>query len=463
MPGTKNRLLLIIGPGILVAATGVGAGDLATGAFTGIKLGVAVLWAVVIGAGLKFLLNEGLARWQLATDSTLLEGCVAHLGRTFSWVFFFYLLAWSYLVGLALISACGVAAHAILPCSSLLHACGVTDRAVLQRFAPQTDKIIYGIVHSAIALVLVRWGGYRLFQKVMSVCIAVMFVVVVTTAVALKPAWSQVATGLVWPTIPQLGGEGLPWTIALMGGIGGTLTVLCYGYWIREEGRHGPEALKVCRIDLATGYAMTALFGIAMVMIGSTTDVELHGRGARLIVNLAEQLHATLGPVAMWAFLIGAWGAIFSSLLGVWQSVPYLFADFWGLMQKHHHAGVKQAVDTRSRPYRLYLWALAVVPVSGLWLSFEQAQKVYAIVGALCIPILALVLLILNGQSRLVGRRYRNSLPVSLLLAGALAFFALAGWFQIRSKFFKRQSEPAPRVEQTNTGNSLPASPHQLR
>ena len=46
-----TRLLAVIGPGILVAATGVGAGDLATGALAGGKLGVAVLWAVLIGAG----------------------------------------------------------------------------------------------------------------------------------------------------------------------------------------------------------------------------------------------------------------------------------------------------------------------------------------------------------------------------------------------------------------------------
>ena len=45
--GRPGSLLAMIGPGILVAATGVGAGDLATGALTGSRLGVAVLWAVV--------------------------------------------------------------------------------------------------------------------------------------------------------------------------------------------------------------------------------------------------------------------------------------------------------------------------------------------------------------------------------------------------------------------------------
>ena len=67
-----KTLLATIGPGILVAATGVGAGDLATATFTGTKLGTAILWAVVVGAVLKYVLNEGLTRWQLATGTTLI-------------------------------------------------------------------------------------------------------------------------------------------------------------------------------------------------------------------------------------------------------------------------------------------------------------------------------------------------------------------------------------------------------
>jgi len=41
--------LSVIVPGLLVAATGVGAGDLATASFAGSYLGVAILWAVVVG------------------------------------------------------------------------------------------------------------------------------------------------------------------------------------------------------------------------------------------------------------------------------------------------------------------------------------------------------------------------------------------------------------------------------
>ena len=231
----KRNLLTLLGPGILVAATGVGAGDLATASFSGMNLGVAILWAVLVGSFLKFVLNEGLARWQLATGETLLEGCVRNLGRPFQVAFLLYFLLWSIFVCAAIMAACGVAAHAIFP---------VFEEAA-------SGKLWFGILHSVVGTVMVLIGGFKLFQRVMAICIGVMFVTVVATAVLIGPDWGKVFSGLLLPTIPHFRAEGLVWTVALIGGVGGTLTVLCYGYWIREAGRKGPEDLRTCRIDLA--------------------------------------------------------------------------------------------------------------------------------------------------------------------------------------------------------------------
>jgi len=413
--------MTMIGPGILVAATGVGAGDLATGALTGSKLGLAILWAVLVGAVLKFVLSEGLTRWQLATGDTLLEGCVKHFGRPVQWIFLVYLIVWSFLVGMALMSACGVASHAIFPL-----------------VGPQQDKIIYGIIHSAIAYTLVRVGGYQVFEKVMSVCIGIMFLVVVSTTIALLPPMKEVALGLFIPSIPQMDGEGLDWTIALLGGIGGSLTVVCYGYWIREENRYGAEALKTCRSDLAAGYIMTAIFGICMVIIGHSLGA-IEGGGATLVIKIADFLKEEfggMGGVVKWAFLAGAWGAIFSSLLGVWQSIPYLFADFCLLAQEQKSGGDRQVVDTKSFPYQAYLLGIATLPILGMVaLNFTQAQKIYAIVGAFFIPMLALALLLLNGREAWIGKEFRNSKVTALILAVAFVFFLCAGWVGIQSRF----------------------------
>ena len=415
----RLQLFAIIGPGLLVAATGIGAGDLATAAFTGSRVGTAVLWAVVLGAFVKFVLNEGLARWQLATGQTLLEGAVGKFGFVVAAVFGPYFLVWSFLVALALMSACGVTMHALVPV-----------------FSDAADaKIAFGILHGAAGVVLVLLGGFRLFERVMSFLIVVMFLTVVVTAGMLWPGTTEVLQGLIFPAPATLCGESLAWTIALMGGVGGTVTVLCYGYWIREKGREGGGDLRICRIDLGVAYAMTAVFGICMVIIGSTLTLP-EKRGAGLIVELAAQLEGPLGPVGKWAFLIGAWGAVFSSLLGVWQAIPYLFTDLWVLLHRRFREGSGEATNrrdyTRSRPYRAYLLALAIVPVYWLTMSFSTVQKAYAITGAVFIPLLAVTLLVLNGRRGWVDDRFRNRRLTTIILLLATAFSA---WLLFKAIF----------------------------
>jgi Mn2+/Fe2+ NRAMP family transporter len=298
--------------------------------------------------------------------------------------------------------------------------------------AARSDKIIYGVAHSLVAVLLIRWGGYRLFEKVMGACVAVMFLAVVATAVALGPPWGQVLSGLVMPRLPTGVAGGVSWTVALMGGVGGTVTILCYGYWIREEGRRGIGELATCRIDLASGYVLTALFGLSMVVIGQSLG-QLEGGGARLMVEMARKLENTLGaagPLAKWVFLAGAWGAIFTSLLGVWQSVPYLFADLWGMGRGA--ASSEPGVNTQGWAYQAYLYGIALVPIVGLVaVDFATMQKVNAVVGALFIPMLAAVLLLLNGRARWIGAAHKNSPATTAVLVGAVLFFLLAGGMEI--------------------------------
>ncbi len=399
---------------MLLAATGVGGGDLATGTFVGSLLGTAILWAVIVGALLKFVVTEGLARWQLATGNTLLEGLVYRMGPGVIWVFLPYLLLWSFFAGAAQISACGIALYALLP--------------VFEN--PDEGKIVFGIISSIVGIGLVLKGGYRLFESMMRICIAVMFVAVVMTAVALWPGTGVVLQGLLVPTIPDLDGLGLTWTVALIGGVGGTLTVLSYGYWLREDGRTNPEDLWICRIDLGAGYLMTAIFGVCMVIVGSTVEIE--GQGTTLLVTLADRLEGPLGLWGRWLFLIGAFGTVFSSLLGVWQSVPYLFADCWQLVRERVEPGVALKVDTAGWPYRAYLFILGIVPMAGLFWGFQQVQKLYTVTGALFFPFLALALLIWNGRSDLVGAKFKNRPITSAALVSVLLFFS---WLAARTAF----------------------------
>ena len=408
----RPGILTVIGPGLLVAATGIGAGDLATAGFAGSHLGLAVLWAVAVGAACKFVLNEGLARWQLATGQTLLDGAINRLGPLVTIGFLAYLLPFAFFVGAALISACGVTLHAIAPI-----------------FEDSTHgRLVFGAAHSAAGLAIAWFGGFRIFERAMAGLVAVMFAAVIMTACLLGPDPFALLKGILVPTIPEASSGGLTWTIALTGGVGGTLTILCYGYWMRERGRSGPGDLKTCRIDLACAYSITALFGMAMIVIASKTEVT--GSGADLIVNLAATLETSLGPAGRWLFLIGAWAAVCSSLLGVWQAVPYLFADAW----RHFARSSAGRVSTQSTPYRFFLLALAIVPLLQVSHPFREVQKYYALIGAAFIPLLAVCLLVLNGRRVWVGA-LRNRLLTTAVLLAILVFSLVAAFLAVRSRW----------------------------
>ncbi|MEO1009260.1 MAG: Nramp family divalent metal transporter [Planctomycetota bacterium] len=402
-PQGLRTLLVLVGPGVLVAATGVGAGDLGGAAFAGSQIGLAVLWAVLVGAGVKFVLNEQLARWQLATGTTILEGACTRLGPVVWAVFGAYLLFWSPFVAVTLMKACMV---------------------TLSSMQPIEHAWLYGVGCSALGLVMVLLGGFALFQRVMATCIAVMFVVVVTSAIATRPDPLVVLAGFV--PRPPADARALEWTIALVGGVGGTLTIICYAYWMRETGRRGPESLRLCRLDLLVGYGMTAIFGVAMVVLAAgVAGGDIDFGGSAVIPIIAAFIGGELGGAFRWAFLIGAFGAVFSSLLGVWQAVPYVFADWWGMRPGRTARGA----STRSWAYRGYLLAIAVLPCGLLFVDYRAAQKWYGIVGAGFIPLLAIALVLLNNRTAWIGEALRNRLASNIALVIAIAIsLTAAGW-----------------------------------
>ncbi len=391
---------------MLIAATGVGAGDLLTASLAGARHGLTLLWAAWVGALLKWFLNEGVARWQMATGTTLVEGWVTHLGRWVRWAFLAYLVPWAFFTGGALASACGIAGAAILPLA--------TDAEV--------SKITWGIAHALGGGLLVWLGGFRLFERLMALCTGLMVAGVVLTAPLLHPDWGAMVAGLFVPHVPAGGAR---YALGVLGGVGGTVTLLSYGYWIREKGRSGRRGASESRLDLAAGYLLTGLFGISMIVIGSR--VELRAGGPNAAVELADQLALTLGPAGRWLFLVGFWGAVFTSLLGVWQGIPYLFADFMRLSGSRT-GRVASAELSSTVPYRSFLVFLCTAPLVLLWASLERAQLLYAVFGAFFMPLLALTLLVMNTRTAWVGRDFRNGWVTNLALLATLAVFAYVGW-----------------------------------
>lgn len=399
------------GPGLVVAATGLGAGDIVAAAVVGAQFGTSLLWAIAIGGLLKFCLNEGIGRWQLITGSTLLEGWIRELPRFLSWYFAAYLVFWSCMVAAAMMSATGLAAYGLWPVLSVTQ---------------------WGVLHAVVALVIVLTGAWRMLEGLMKGFIALMFGAILFCAVLVLWHNPAVLGGLLRPSLPA---NSLTAVLSVMGGVGGSVTLLSYGYWIREEGWSGPGRLRNMRWDLGVAYTLTALFAMAVMLLGAGLQPSVvEGNGMALA--LAEQMQAAIGPAGKWIFLLGFWGATFSSMLGVWHGVPYLFANFVQQYRQRHASGAQHSVLeqqslTRSLPYRAWLLVMCFVPMLLLVLGRPVWIVVlYAVTGAFFMPLLAALLLYLNGLQRYLGQhanswRMQAALATCLLLFGGLLLLEL--------------------------------------
>lgn len=409
-----KHFLSTIGPGIAIAATGVGAGDMVTAAVAGSRYGYALIWAAVVGALFKYVLNEGLARWQLATGTTLLEGWVQRLGTWVQYYFLVYLVLWSFIVGGALISACGLAAHAL---------------------APALSKESWGIIHSLAAAGIVLMGSYTQFEHLMKFFIGFMFVTIIGCAIWANPATTTVSQIVHEAAIPA-GSPNL--ILGVIGGVGGSLTLLAYGYWMREKEWQGARWQTAVRSDLGVSYCLTGLFGVAIMVLAARV---LHAKGVEIaggsgLVRMAGMLGDVMGPAGNWAFLLGFWGAVTTSMLGVWQGVPYMFCDFLALMQKKSGQERNKMVSVQSGWYRLYLLWLALPPLSLLLLNRPVGLIVlYSIVGALFMPFLSATLLYMNSRKDWVGAQFQNGWPTIALLSMCLVLFGYLCFQQVSGIF----------------------------
>jgi len=397
-PPTGARWRLI-GPGIVAAATGVGAGDLVATLLAGSRYGYTLLWAAVLGTIVKIALAEAVGRWFLATGRTIFSGWRS-LGVWTTVYFAIYVVIWGFLYGATAMSSVA------LPLAVLF---------------PVLDLRTWAILSGLVGLALVAVGRYGVFEKVMTVLVGVMFVTVVGVALLTTPDVGAALAGLV-PVLPE---GSVVFTLGLVGGVGGTITMAAYGYWVQAKGWSGPAWLPIMRLDNRVGYIITGIFVISMMVVGAellyAAGIALQSSGDRGLLDLDEVLEDRYGRFVSVMFLVGFFATSFSSLLGVWHGVSLLFADF--VANVRGRADDPSASGEASPAFRGYLLWLTFPPMALLFLDRPFALVIaYGALGAFFMPFLAGTLLWLLN-SRRVPTEHRNGWLSNVLLGGAALLF----------------------------------------
>lgn len=414
-PADRPPRWKVVGPGLVVAATGVGAADLVATLVAGAKFGYTLLWVAVLGAIIKVVLVEGAGRYSLATGRTIFEGWRS-LGRWTTWYFAPYIVVWGLVYGATAMSSSALPLVALFPDLSL-----------------RWTAVVIGIV----GLVMVWFGSYAAFEKVMAALVGVMFVAVVGAALLATPNLGEIVLGL-RPVFPD---DSVVNVLAIAGGVGGTITLAAYGYWLREKGWATPRFMRVMRIDNGVAYAVTGVFVVSMLILGAELYYSAGiaaETGDQALVQLSDVLEDRYGAVFGKLFLVGFLASSFSSLIGVWSGVSLMFADYVGNL-RDLPAGHP---DTRTggRYFRAYMLWLTFPPMLLLLLDEPVGLILaYGTLGALFMPFLAVTLLVLLNKRRAgalphsdVPEEWRNGWLSNGLMALCTVLFAILAVNEIR-------------------------------
>ena len=145
--------------------------------------------------------------------------------------------------------------------AALINAAGISLANIIPVFDDYSNnKIFYGISQSMLAIIIVRFFSFDKIERIMSGLIFIMFVSVISSSVLFIDEPSSVIQGLMIPSLNKE--DNLTYAVAVLGGVGGTLTILSYSYWLKEKNWSGEAGLRKSTSDLKSSYVLTGLFSI---------------------------------------------------------------------------------------------------------------------------------------------------------------------------------------------------------
>ena len=291
-----------MGPAWVIAADASGPATLASLCIAGSTYSYKLLWVVLLSV------LFGATAQYLAVRIGILEGrgIIAttedRLGPIWGWVLTIDALVVTWLAALVLMNALT----------------GITS------IVTGIHTPFWGILFAAfIAVILVR-GGYHWFETLCKGLIFLILTAFVFTLGKADVSWKEVVGGLL-PNIPG-GMDSALMMAAIMGGavhitIIGMHTYNCNAkQWSRDD-------LKLARFD--NTLSMGVVFGLYSLVIFLVAAAVLHPNHIQVksATDAALSLEPLLGRNAMRMFLLGLWGAAFSTLSPTILAGVYFFAD----------------------------------------------------------------------------------------------------------------------------------------
>ncbi len=355
-PKTPLEALRQIGPGIILAGTIVGSGELILTTAIGAKHGFVFLWLILFSCVIKVFVQVELGRYAISSGKPTLGALQQVSSRR--WIgnlLLFWWLAMMLCTVFQLGGMTGGVSQSLdmaFPSMGERFANNITNlSSELGGYLGARHDVIWAILTCMVVIGLIFRGSYRRIEWITTILVVgVTLVTVVATlalvATAYSPNLTSVWEGLAFK-IPQ---AGIADAFAVFGitGVGAT-ELFYYPYWCLEKGyaRYvGPNDgslawesrakgwIRVMHLDAWTSMIVFTLSTLAFYIMGAAVlhPQNLVPEGSKMVATLSEMYKGPYGAWTQVLFLIGAGAVLFKTLYLACAANSRMIVDFFGLM-----------------------------------------------------------------------------------------------------------------------------------
>lgn len=414
-PRSFGGTLLKLGPGMIIAGSIVGSGELIATTKVGAEAGFWLLWLIILGCLIKVFAQVEFGRHAITWGQTPLRALDEVPGprARVNWIVWY----WAFMTVLILSQQGGIVGgvgQALAISAPMTEAGEVytlaqeevtaarVELAMARRLAtPEVaaletrletlaaradalpeppDAYLWAAVAVAITVVLVWFGHYRVIQNVATAFVIAFTVVTVASMLVVQStAWGaspgEILSGLSFRLPPdQPGLNPLATAFAAFGIIGlGAAELIQYPYWCLEKGyarATGPRSataawverargwVRVLHIDAFVSMVVYTFATVSFYMLGATVlwRVGLNPAGSNMIRTLGEMYTPVFGAWGEPVFLVGAVSVLYSTFFVSAAGNARIVADGLGMFGFHDGSE-----ETRMRWTRVISVAWAIL------------------------------------------------------------------------------------------------------
>ena len=382
---TLKDYIKAMGPGAIMSAAIIGPGTVTTASQQGALYGFTSLWILLVACVIAYFFQEPAMRISIGCKESVMVGVREHLSpgvAKFLWIVIF--------VGSIAFQAGNLSGASM----------------ALEYFVPGTSNLMWAVVMSLLAFIIVMLNRYKVIENVNQVLILMMVFAFVLTAFTSGPDIGDLVTEGFSFKIP--GGNAVL-AVSLLATTVTPNLVLGYSAFLRKkyaDSQTPARDIKLAKADLGLNMFVTFLI-TGSIIVCSATVIHPTGKEITSAADMATQLVPLLGRFAGILFSIGLWAAAISSVLYHVSIHNTLFPTAFHVDE-----------DPKAKHNLAVVAAVVLIPV--ILIAFLGQSPVQLIIAAQALngiarPMVCVICWILCNKKDLLGT-YANNLRQNIVM-----------------------------------------------